>query len=115
MSRNDDKYLEKLRFRYRKAKKKQRTSILDEFVKTTGYHRKYATVLLNGNRERVQGAIRRPRRRVYGAEEADAVMLCRHSLTTSAPNSFGRRWTQNCHDCTRLVSSKAAPSVMTDC
>lgn len=75
MSRNDDKYLKKLRSRYRKAKRKERTSIPDEFVKTTCYHRKYAAVLLNGKRERVQGAIRRPRRRVYGVEEAAAVML----------------------------------------
>jgi hypothetical protein len=75
MSRIDGEYLRKLQVRYRKASKKERTIILDEVVKTTGYHRKYATALLNGKRERVQGPIRRPRRRVYGAEEADAIMI----------------------------------------
>lgn len=75
MSRTDDKYLKKLQARYRRASKKERTMILDEFVKTTEYHRKYATALLNGKRERVQGPIRRPRRRVYGVEEAKAIMI----------------------------------------
>ena len=75
MSRIDGEYLEKLQVRYRNASKKERTIILDEVVKTTGYHRKYATALLNGKRERVQGPIRRPRRREYGAEEADAIMI----------------------------------------
>jgi hypothetical protein len=75
MSRIDGQYLKQLQIRYRKASKKERTIILDEVVKTTGYHRKYATALLNGKRERVQGPIRRPRRRVYGAEEAETIMI----------------------------------------
>ena len=33
--------------RYRKADKKGKTKILDEFVKTTGYHRKYAVALFS--------------------------------------------------------------------
>jgi hypothetical protein len=70
MSRTDDKYLKQLQSRYRKASKKERTAILDEFVKTTGYHRKHATAVLNGRRERVQGPIRRPRSKVYGADVA---------------------------------------------
>lgn len=70
MSRTDDKYLKQLQIRYRKASKKERTAILDEFVKTTGYHRKHATAVLNGRRERTQGPIRRPRAKVYGADVA---------------------------------------------
>jgi hypothetical protein len=70
MSRTDDKYLKQLQIRYRKASKKERTAILDEFVKTTGYHRKHATAVLNGRRDRVQGPIRRPRGKVYGADVA---------------------------------------------
>jgi hypothetical protein len=73
MSRRDDKYLKQLQARYRKASKKERTAILDEFVKTTGYHRKHAIAVLNGRRERVQGPIRRPRRALYGVEEAQAL------------------------------------------
>ena len=70
MSRTDDKYLKQLRARYHKASKKERTAILDEFVKTTGYHRKHATAVLNGRRDRVPGPIQRPRRQVYGADVA---------------------------------------------
>ena len=70
MSRTDDKYLKQLRSRYRKARKKERTAILDEFVKTTGYHRKHATAVLNGRRARAQGPIKRPRAKVYGADVA---------------------------------------------
>lgn len=75
MSRTDDKYLSRLQARYRKASRKERTAILDEFVKTTGYHRKHAISVLNGRRERVQGPIQRPRRTVYGAEEAAALAI----------------------------------------
>jgi hypothetical protein len=73
MSRTDDRYLKQLQARYRKASKKEKTVILDEYVKTTGYHRKHATAVLNGQRERVQGPIRRPRRAQYGVEEANAL------------------------------------------
>jgi hypothetical protein len=75
MSRTDDKYLRQLQARYRQASKKEKSRILDEFAKTTGYHRKHATAVLNGRRERVQGPIRRPRRAQYGAEEADALAI----------------------------------------
>ena len=70
MSRTDDKYLKQLQMRYRKANKKERTALLDEFVKTTGYHRKHATAVLNGRRDRVPGPIQRPRGKVYGADVA---------------------------------------------
>lgn len=75
MSRIDGTYLKKLQARYRKASKKERSIILDEVVRTTGYHRKYAGALLKGSVERAQGPIQRPRRKVYGAEEADAIVL----------------------------------------
>ena len=74
MSRTDEKYLARLISRYRKASKKERSAILDEFVKTTGYHRKYAIAVLGGKRKRAKRPIRRPRRAVYGAEEAQALM-----------------------------------------
>ena len=75
MSRTDDSYLGQLQARYRRASKKEKNRILEEFVKTTGYHRKHATAVLNGRRERVRGPIRRPRRALYGAEEADTLAL----------------------------------------
>ena len=67
MSRVDDKYLELLRTRYRAASKKEKGVILDEFVKTTGYHRKHATALLNGKRDYVKEIVQRPRSTLYGA------------------------------------------------
>ena len=73
MSQTDDSYLKQLQARYRKASKNEKTVILDEYVKTTGYHRKHATAVLNGRRERVQGPVRRPRRAQYGVEEAKAI------------------------------------------
>jgi hypothetical protein len=75
MSRADDTYLKQLRTRYRKASKKERGNILDKFAKTTGYHRKHATAILNGRRQSVSGPIRRPRRARYGVEEADALAI----------------------------------------
>jgi transposase InsO family protein len=73
MGRMEDKYLKQLQARYHKASRRERGAILDEFVKTTGYHRKHAIAVLNGRRQRVSGPIQRPRRRVYGSEEADAL------------------------------------------
>ena len=75
MSRTDEKYLSLLRTRYRKASKKEKSAILDEFVKTTSYHRKHATALLNGKRTHVQHSVRRPRRAVYGSEQARALLV----------------------------------------
>jgi hypothetical protein len=46
MGQMDDKYLDLLRARYRRASKKERSVILDEYVKTTGCHRKYAIGVL---------------------------------------------------------------------
>lgn len=61
MSRTDEKYLALLKIRYQAADRKERGMILDEFVKTTGYHRKHATALLNGRRDYTKGVVRRPR------------------------------------------------------
>lgn len=44
------KYLARLRKRYAQARKREQTAILDEFVATTGYHRKHASALLSGRR-----------------------------------------------------------------
>jgi hypothetical protein len=73
MSRADGKYLDQLRARYRKADRKERSAILDAFIATTGYHRKHAIAVLNGHRDRTREPIRRPRQRVYGAAEAEAL------------------------------------------
>jgi hypothetical protein len=75
MRQTDEKYLARLQARYCKASKKERSEILDEFVKTTEYNRKYAIALLGDKCKRVKGPIRRPRRAQYGVEEAQALMV----------------------------------------
>ena len=69
-------YLKKLCERYRKAPKKERGTILDELVATTGYHRKHAIALLRGKRQHrnPKTPIRRVRRRIYLAEDKRAVL-----------------------------------------
>ena len=69
-------YLDKLRERYRHARKKERGRILDEFVATAGYHRKHAIALLRGKRHHRNPKIpiRRLRRRIYLAEDKRAVL-----------------------------------------
>jgi hypothetical protein len=68
--------LTKLRERYRQARKKDRGRILDEFVATTGYHRKHAIALLRGTRRHRDPKIpsQRVRRRIYLAEDKRAVL-----------------------------------------
>jgi hypothetical protein len=71
----DDKYLELLRARYRQANKKERSAILDEYVKTTGHHRKYAIGVLGGKRKKAKRPIHRPRRALYSDAEAQALLV----------------------------------------
>lgn len=72
-SKPSEAYLKTLKQRYHQATKKERSAILNEFVKTTGYHRKHAIALLGGKRRHRTGAIRRPRGQIYTAEDRRAV------------------------------------------
>lgn len=74
--RPSEQYLNKLRERYHRATKTQRGQILDEFVATTGYHRKHAIPLLRGKRQHrnPQLPLRHPRRRIYTDEDKRAVL-----------------------------------------
>ncbi len=54
-----------VRNRYRKARKKDRSKILDEFVKTTGYNRSYARFLLGSLKKRGRKKKYPPRKRKY--------------------------------------------------
>ncbi len=54
---------------YRKAGRKEKTGLLDEFCRRTGYDRKYAIVLLNGPPPEVRkgtGQVRRRKKRYPG-------------------------------------------------
>ncbi len=70
------KFLQKLRKRYAKASKKDRTAMLNEFVATTGYHRKHASALLRGKRQwrDPKQPLRRARRDFYTEEDRRAVL-----------------------------------------
>lgn len=59
--------------RYRAARRAEKGRILDEFCRTTGMHRKAAIRLLGDVRPLKAG--RRPRRRKYGPETAEALRL----------------------------------------
>ena len=69
-------YLEQLRTRYAKARKHERTQILNEFVETSNYQRKYASALLRGRRDWRDSAhpMQRKRRCIYNDEDKRAVL-----------------------------------------
>ena len=64
-------FLTKLQERYARANKKERGHILNEFVATTGYHRKHAIALLRGKRHHRDRTkpIKRLRARYYTPED----------------------------------------------
>lgn len=72
---SDDRYLKQLRARYGQATKKEKTAILDEYVKTTGRNRNYASGVLSGRRRTGQRPICRPGRAVYGDEDRQALLV----------------------------------------
>lgn len=61
--------------RYREAGRNQKKSILDEFVASTGYSRKYAIRLLASKKYPVAKEIKRPRAYYYGPEDQEIVKL----------------------------------------
>ena len=61
--------------RYRESGGMQKRSILDEFVASTGYSRKYAIRLLSSNKLPVVIEIKRPRPHYYGHEELETLKL----------------------------------------
>jgi hypothetical protein len=86
------KFLVQLRKRYAKAIKKQRRAILDEFVATTGYHRKHASALLSGKRQwrdanqPIHPIVNSTPRKIV--KRSSGWLNC---LTTSAQNGSGSR------------------------
>jgi hypothetical protein len=71
----DPKFLARLQKRYRKARKKEQSAMLDEFVATTGYHRHHAAALLAGRRpwRDPNQPIHRRRPTIYTPEDQQAV------------------------------------------
>jgi hypothetical protein len=71
---NIREYTQAIRNRYRKASKKEKTRILDEFTKTTGLHRKAAIRLLN-RVNKPQATRRQGRPRKYSNEVVGALKI----------------------------------------
>jgi hypothetical protein len=71
----DKGYLVQLQTRYKKARKPEKITILDEFVKTTEYDRQYGGKLLRGNYQYAAKPIKRPRKRRY--DVLDAIVLAK--------------------------------------
>ena len=66
--------LKEARKDYWRAGRKEKTRLLNEFVRYTGYHRKYALALLKGRYAHHKATARR-RKRIYPQEVTDAVVL----------------------------------------
>lgn len=62
--------------RYLKADKKEKTKILDEFCKNTGYDRKYAIQIFSAacDYHRVSREGRKPRKKLYGSDVMDVII-----------------------------------------
>lgn len=62
--------ISEVKARYIKADKEQKTKILDEFCQNTGYHRKYATTILQAGYDygRAKREGRKPRKKVYSSK-----------------------------------------------
>lgn len=66
-------YVKELSLQYKKAGKNEKKNVLDDFIKTTSYHRKSAIRILTGKYTYVTKAIKRPRKRRY--DVVDALVL----------------------------------------
>ena len=71
-------YLIAILERYQKAKRIEKTLILNEFVQVCGYHRKYAILLLRGKRQ-LPGAKKGPQPK-YGEDVANHIRLLWNTL-----------------------------------
>ncbi len=69
-----EEYAEAIRLRYRKACRREKKGILDEFTRVTGYHRKAVIRLLTREPKSLSGR-RRGRPRTYGLEVATALKV----------------------------------------
>jgi len=67
--------LAKVAPRYKESSRKQKIIILDEFIASTGYKRKYAIRLLSMRETPEAKAIKRPRPRYYGKDVQEALLV----------------------------------------
>ena len=86
-------WLQQTASQYREASPSQKRALLDAFIATTGYVRKYARWLLN-HAEEAQQRLQRPRPRQYGPEVQHALFLVWHSanLKQQIPIRMFQEW-----------------------
>lgn len=72
-SKPEERYLQSLQKRYAQASKKERGQMLDEFVKTTGYHRKHGAEILSRRFQRKARPWARQRARYYTDADRQAI------------------------------------------
>jgi hypothetical protein len=68
------RYVTGMKQKYREAKKKEKSALLDEFVMVTGYHRKHAMEVLSGRFKPREKRIRRWRGRAYTDEDKRSLL-----------------------------------------
>ncbi len=107
-----DKYLDSLKKRYAQAAKKERGKILDEYVQTTGYHRKHAIAILSGQYQPVKRPIRRPPKTIYTAEDAKALAFLSDLFDGINASCCGRRWMSSWSRCISAACSRSAGRVI---
>ncbi len=91
--------LERITARYRLGSRKQKRMILDEFIESTGYARKYAIRLLGEPGDAAAAPITRQRLRWYGPAVEEALMtvwksangICAKRLIPFMPELICRR------------------------
>ena len=72
-SKPGERYLQSLQKRYAQVSKKERGQMLDEFVKTTGYHRKHGAEILSRRYQRKARPWARQRARYYTDADRQAI------------------------------------------
>jgi hypothetical protein len=114
MSKNEqevEQYLKRVQLRYRRAKKKDKQKILDEFCAGWGYHRKYAITLLKGKKKKKASKKKGPARKYAGlvvdilrAIWNAAGWLCSKRLKAAIPLFFP--WYKKEHHVSEEVEKK---------
>ena len=89
------KYLRKMKRRYIKAKRQERSQLLDEMEAVTGLHRKSLTRLMRSSLERKSRS--QERDKTYGAEVSNAIRVIADSLDYPCAERLTPNPISRCH------------------
>ncbi len=95
--------------RYREAENKQKKSILDEFVASTGYSRKYADSAAVLEKTPISKEIKRPRAKYYGTEDQEVIKLAWSATNYIVPEKKPekRQKSLQCHNNPQTKKTRA--------